>query len=88
MPLPITIVRYGRGFRTLAEFPKLPIPRSGIPRQIAEKYQPFLLHPRVESSDWISELQLEVVATMVEKSMEEDHRRKKVLVVFDSKYKQ
>lgn len=86
VPLPTTIVRYGRSLRTLAEFPRLTVPRGSIPREIAKKYQPFLLDPSVESSDWISELKLETVATMVQESMAEDHRRTKILVVFDSQY--
>lgn len=51
---------------------------------IRSKYRPFLLGPEVEDSDWISELELETVTSMVADSLAQKQTRPKVLVLYGS----
>lgn len=73
-----------REFRTLAHCPNLPIASKDDDAEIRAKYRPFLLKPEVESTDWISELELETAVSMAEADLAKTGSRLKVLVLYGS----
>ncbi len=52
--------------------------------EIRQKYRPFLLDPAVESSDWVSHLELATAAEMAYQDLERTNERLRVLVLYGS----
>lgn len=73
-----------REFRTLAQCPELAIGEAEDDIDIRTKYRPFLLEPEVETTDWISQLELESVITQAEENLAKTNSRLKVLVLYGS----
>jgi arsenical resistance protein ArsH len=69
--------------RTLSKCSHLAISEADDDAKIRAKYRPFLLEPEVEATDWISELELETVISMVENHIA-NKSRLKVLVLYGS----
>ena len=70
--------------RTLAQCPQLPISEAEDDPEIRFKYRPFLLGPAVESTDWISQLELGTAISMAESDLAKTKSRLKVLVLYGS----
>jgi len=73
-----------RELRTLAQCPELAISEADDAPEIRSKYRPFLLDPEVESTDWISQLELDNVISVAEKALTPKGQRLKVLVLYGS----
>jgi len=73
-----------RQLRTLVQCPQLAIAESDDEAEIRAKYRPFLLDPEVESTDWISQLELETAIGMAEADLLKTNSRLKVLVLYGS----
>lgn len=73
-----------REFRTLAQCPHLSIQANDDDKETREKYRPFLLEPEVESTDWISDLELETAISMSETDLAKTNSRLKILVLYGS----
>jgi arsenical resistance protein ArsH len=70
--------------RTLAQCNRLAISEKEDDLEIRSKYRPFLLDPEVESTDWISELELETAIDMAEVDLAKTGSRLKILVLYGS----
>lgn len=86
---PILSLRMGsitapREFRTLAQCPHLAISEAEDDLEIRRKYRPFLLDPSVESTDWISHLELDTVLSISSQDLSKTRSRLKVLVLYGS----
>lgn len=73
-----------RTFRTLAQCPQLAVSEKDDDSEIRSKYRPFLLDPEVESTDWISQLELETAISMAEADLQTTGKRLRVLVLYGS----
>jgi arsenic resistance protein ArsH len=73
-----------RSLGTLAQLPNLAIAQEEDDAEIRSNYRPFLLDGGTESSDWISNLELEMVTSMVQDSLAQGEARLKVLVLYGS----
>jgi arsenic resistance protein ArsH len=73
-----------RELRTLAQCPNIAISAAEDDAEIRKKYRPFLLDPEIESTDWISKLELDTVIDIAEKDLEKTGSRLKVLVLYGS----
>jgi hypothetical protein len=73
-----------RGLGTYSRNQSLAISQADDDGTIRSKYRPFLLGPEVENTDWVSELELETVASMVRDSLAQNQARLKVLVLYGS----
>jgi arsenic resistance protein ArsH len=69
---------------TLATRTALAISSEQDDGDIRVRYRPFLLDAETEVSDWISELELEVVADLAEQNLARTKSRLKVLVLYGS----
>jgi hypothetical protein len=65
-------------------FRSLAIPITTDDELVRQKYRPFLLDPAVESSDWVSRLELATAAKMAHYDIERTGERLRVLVLFGS----
>lgn len=73
-----------RELRTLAQCPNLALSPAEDDPEIRAKYRPFLLDPAVESTDWISQLELGTVIDIASTDLEKTGSRIKVLVLYGS----
>ena len=73
-----------RELRTLAQSPQLAISEAEDDAEIRAKYRPFLLDPEVESTDWVSQLELGTAISMAEADFRKTNARLKVLVLYGS----
>jgi hypothetical protein len=62
----------------------LAIPITTDDELVRQKYRPFLLEPAVESSDWVSRLELATATKMAHYDIERTSERLRVLVLFGS----
>jgi len=60
------------------------IPAGEDDLEIRRKYRPFLLEDTTESNDWVSQLELSTVTSMVKEDLEKGNPRLKVLVLYGS----
>ena len=65
-------------------FRSLAIPIAADDELVRQKYRPFLLDPAVESSDWVSRLELATATKMAHYDIERTGERLRVLVLFGS----
>lgn len=65
-------------------FRSLAISISADDDKIRQKYRPFLLDPAVESSDWVSNLELATAAKMAYQDLEQTGERLRVLILYGS----
>ena len=65
-------------------FHSLAIPITTDDELVRLKYRPFLLDPAVESSDWVSRLELATATKMAHYDIERTRERLRVLVLFGS----
>ena len=79
-----SLANANREFRTLAQRPQLAISEGEDDPEIRAKYRPFLLDPEVETSDWISQLELDTAITMAEQNLAKTNSRLKILVLYGS----
>ncbi len=73
-----------RDIWTLSKHSHLAISEAEDDPEIRTKYRPFLLESEVESSDWISKLELETAFKIAEKNLAETGSRLKILVLYGS----
>ncbi|KAH8805437.1 flavoprotein-like protein [Xylogone sp. PMI_703] len=52
--------------------------------EIREKYRPFILHPEIAATDWISRLELSAVTKLSEESIQRTGERLRILVLYGS----
>lgn len=62
----------------------LGVPAKSEESDFRQRYRPFLLEDTVQSSDWISRLELATVTKMVEEDIEKTEQRLRVLVLYGS----
>lgn len=62
----------------------LAIPAHEDDAAIRAKYRPFLLGDEIESTDWVSQLELDVAMNMARQNIESTGSRLKVLVLYGS----
>ena len=65
-------------------FRSLAIPITTDDDEVRQRYRPFLLNPAVETSDWVSRLELATTAKMADQDIERTGERLRVLVLFGS----
>lgn len=73
-----------RELRTLAQCPQLAISQAKDDPAIRARYRPFLLDAELETTDWISQLELETTIAMAEENLAKTESRLKVLVLYGS----
>lgn len=73
-----------RELRTLAQCPQLAISEKDDDPEVRLKHRPFLLEPEIESTDWISQLELETAISMAEKDLQKTGKRLRILVLYGS----
>lgn len=62
----------------------LAIPESPEELELKEKYRPFLNGPEIDSSDWVSQLELDPVFNLAKENQERTGERLKILVLYGS----
>jgi hypothetical protein len=84
LPLVMSSARTCKCFRTLSECSSLALSSDEDDPEIRARYRPFLLPVDLESTDWISKLELESAVCMVEANLVKTKSRLKVLVLYGS----
>lgn len=68
-----------------AEASSLAIPPAEDDAEVRSKYRPFLQHPEVTNTDWISQLELDTVLKLASTEIHRTgHQRLRVLVLYGS----